>query len=79
VETFDKETGEVEEGAEREMKANEFKCEICGGIFEKALSENEAQKQLGEEFPGFKSDDCGLVCQDCYDGTRKVPRKGVPK
>ena len=50
------------------MKTNEYECAVCHGIFEKALTDEEARKQFEEEFPGmpFVEDGCDLVCDDCY-------------
>lgn len=53
-------------GEEKKMKDNEFKCAICHGVFEKLLSDEEAEQQLNKEFPGFTSDECDYVCDDCY-------------
>jgi hypothetical protein len=44
-----------------------FRCAMCGGVFEKTWSDNEA---LGEAIiKGIKSEDIAdgcLVCDDCY-------------
>ena len=49
------------------MKANEYKCSICKQVFEKGLTEEEAVKQLEEEFGScWKPEDCSLICDDCY-------------
>lgn len=48
------------------MKMNEYQCTLCKGVFEKAWSEEEALTELGETFPGVGTDDCALVCDDCY-------------
>lgn len=45
---------------------NQFRCEACLGVFEKNLSDEEAEAQLAKEFPGSSPRDCGLVCDDCY-------------
>ena len=45
---------------------NTYKCAICGGIFEKELTDEEAKKELNEKFPGFSVDECDIVCDDCY-------------
>ncbi len=44
-----------------------FTCNICKGIFEKELSDEEAEEQLKEEFPGWTTDQCDLICDDCYN------------
>ncbi len=43
-----------------------YKCGCCQGVFEKGVSDDEAAAELGETFPGFTPDDCGLVCDDCW-------------
>lgn len=48
------------------MKPNEYRCAVCKGVFEKGWSEEEAQSELGEVFPEFTTDECDLVCDDCY-------------
>ena len=48
------------------MKPNEFKCAVCKEIFEKGLTEKEAKGQLTNEFPGFATEECRLVCDDCF-------------
>lgn len=48
------------------MKDNEFQCAVCGGIFEKAWSEEEAEAELKNDFPGFVKEECDTVCDDCY-------------
>lgn len=49
------------------MKPNEYQCAICKGIFEKGLTDEEAKEQLLEEFGNYDSEDCDLVCDDCYN------------
>lgn len=44
-----------------------FKCNICEGVFEKELTDEEAKKQLEKEFPGWTTDQCDLICDDCYN------------
>ena len=49
---------------------NTYKCEICEGVFEKGWSDEEASAELGKNFPGHAEEDCGLVCDDCYEKMR---------
>jgi hypothetical protein len=44
-----------------------FTCAICRKTFDKLLTDEEATAQLGGEFPGFKPEDCGVVCDDCLN------------
>ena len=45
---------------------NEFKCEVCKGVFEKELTDKQVKEQLKNEFPGFAPADCGIVCNNCF-------------
>ncbi len=50
------------------MNNNQFKCAVCGNIYDKELTEEEAIEQLKEEFGEcLTPDDCELVCDDCYN------------
>jgi hypothetical protein len=42
---------------------NEYQCELCLGMFETELSEEEALKELGIK-RGDEED--ALVCEECY-------------
>jgi response regulator RpfG family c-di-GMP phosphodiesterase len=49
------------------MKNNEYKCAVCGNIYKRELTEEEAIEQLETEFgKTYKPDDCELVCDICY-------------
>lgn len=43
-----------------------YKCAICGGVFDKDWSEEEALAQKEKVFPGKPLAECDLVCDDCY-------------
>lgn len=45
---------------------NTFTCENCGGVFEKARSDEEANEEYEETFPETQGDETALVCSDCY-------------
>ena len=49
-----------------ELKSNEYKCAACGNVYEKGWSDEEAQAELEQDFPGFKTEDCGIICDDCH-------------
>lgn len=56
------------------MKDNEYKCDMCGGVFEKSWSDKEAAKELEDVWGGkFEPDDCGVVCDDCYKEFMQSP------
>ncbi len=50
------------------MKDNEYKCAMCGGVFEKGLTDEEAMKEcvenFGEEMASAEDND--VVCDSCY-------------
>jgi len=48
---------------------NEFKCAVCGKVFQKETPESEALAELGAMFgDGVSPDDCVLVCDGCWKG-----------
>lgn len=48
------------------MKENEYQCAMCGGIFEKEWTDEEAEAELKEIFGDVPKENCGIVCDDCY-------------
>jgi hypothetical protein len=52
-----------------EIKQNEFKCAMCGGVFEKKRSEEELNQEYMDNFgPVIATHDEGsIVCDDCYN------------
>lgn len=56
------------------MKKNEYKCAICGGVFEKGWDDEEALAELNDNFPNVEIEDCDVVCDDCYKKmTQELP------
>jgi len=45
---------------------NQYRCDACGGVFDKGWSDDEAAAELSENFPGFTPEDSGIVCDSCY-------------
>lgn len=45
---------------------NQYKCDACGGVFDKGWTDEKAAAELGEKFPGFTQEDCDVVCDDCF-------------
>lgn len=43
-----------------------YVCAVCEGTFDKGWSDEEADAERAEQFPGFEQSDCDLVCDDCY-------------
>jgi hypothetical protein len=50
------------------MKQNEYKCAICGNVYEKAYSDEEAMEECVELFGEMSGDDLLVVCDDCFEG-----------
>lgn len=49
------------------MEPNEYKCDGCGGVFEKGWSEEEALKEKKENGWGdMDMTRMAQVCDDCY-------------
>lgn len=48
------------------MKPDEYRCELCGGVFAKAWTDEEAEAELHARFPGHETVACSVVCDDCY-------------
>lgn len=47
------------------VKANEYQCAMCKGIFKKARSDEEAEAEYQYFWPG-NTDDRAIVCDDCW-------------
>ncbi len=49
------------------IKKDEFKCAICGNIYKKEWSDEEAEAELKENWGENASiDESDIVCDDCY-------------
>lgn len=48
------------------IRQNQYRCEMCEGVFNKGWSDEEAAAELGEKFPGHAQEDCAVVCDDCF-------------
>jgi len=48
------------------MKEREFKCELCGGVFEKEWSDEEAKEEYERNFKEYKNEPTAIICDDCY-------------
>jgi len=50
-----------------------YVCAECGGPLEEETEEDAAirLKELRENFPGMTPEECGIVCEDCYQKIMK--------
>ncbi len=46
------------------MKDSEYQCNMCGGVYEKGWTEEEAKAEAKEN--GFPLEESSLVCDPCY-------------
>lgn len=46
--------------------ADTYICAMCGGIFEKGWSDEEAWAEHDANFLGMSHDESEIVCDDCY-------------
>lgn len=47
-----------------DISPDEFRCEMCDGIYLRGWTEEEAKAEAVAN--GFDVNDCGMVCDDCY-------------
>ena len=52
--------------AMQEIQPHQYRCACCHEVFDKGWSDEEAQKELGDNFPTVPVEECDLVCDDCY-------------
>lgn len=48
------------------MKNDEYKCDMCGGVFKYMTKEEDVVKEFNTNFPGENVEDSGIICDDCY-------------
>lgn len=49
------------------MEANEYRCEMCGEVFKKGWSDEQAKEEYKKNFNMEVKEDDGIVCDDCYN------------
>lgn len=55
------------------MKENEYKCAMCGGVFEKGWTDEEAMKESKEIWGEIPEEDLVVICDDCFN--RRTPEE----
>ena len=48
------------------MKYNEYKCAMCGNIYKKGWSEEDAIAEKNELFGNIPIEECDIICDDCF-------------
>lgn len=57
------------------LRPQDFRCDLCGGIYEKGMSEEEALAELARNYgPGVSVEECGITCDDCYQAINPTRR-----
>lgn len=59
------------------MKENEFKCAMCGGVFEKGWTDEEATAEAVSIFGEHREDDA-IVCDDCWNEFMGIDHAASP-
>ena len=49
------------------MKANEYQCEHCGGVFEKGWSDEECREESETLWTKKDLEHSALICDDCFN------------
>ena len=48
------------------LKKNEYKCAMCGEVYKKGWSDEEAKKEMLELWGDLPEEEQGIVCDDCF-------------
>ncbi len=48
------------------MSEESYQCAMCGGVFEKTRSDEEAMRETNELFGDVTREDCDVICDDCF-------------
>ena len=48
------------------LRPNEFRCEVCGGVFVFGWTDQAAIEELARNFNEPPRDDDAILCDDCY-------------
>ncbi len=52
------------------LKSNQYRCEMCKGIFEKDWTDEEAKAELKLDFGDIPLEECAQICDNCYQKVR---------
>jgi hypothetical protein len=48
------------------LAPNEYRCSHCHHVYTKAWTDKEALQELQETWPGVSKEECGIICDDCW-------------
>lgn len=52
------------------LAANEYRCAMCGNVYLKAVSDEEAMTETNTYWPDVEQGDCAVICDDCWEKIR---------
>jgi DNA-directed RNA polymerase subunit RPC12/RpoP len=56
------------------LNDKEYKCDLCGGVFglirDETWSDDKANQEYNEMFPGESMNNRDVVCEDCWNKVR---------
>ena len=58
------------------LPPDQYRCAGCGGVFRKAVSDEEARAEEKETF-GSNEEDSELVCEKCFDAIEAINERAV--
>ena len=50
----------------KKLKSNEYQCAICGNIYKKGRSDEEAEKEVKEIWGEIPQNERAVICDDCF-------------
>lgn len=53
----------------------EYYCALCGNIYTKEWSDEEAMEETHTYWPGVDMEQCGIMCDDCWQKIRPDHQK----
>jgi len=56
------------ERKEASLTSNSYKCAICGGVFNKGWSDEEAMSEMKELWGDCPEEELAVMCDDCFNG-----------
>jgi hypothetical protein len=48
------------------LNPNEYRCAMCGNVYAKEWTDEEAQSETQAYWPGVAQQDCAVMCDDCW-------------
>jgi NAD-dependent SIR2 family protein deacetylase len=52
------------------LEPDEYRCAMCGGVFKKGQTDEEAMKECDDNFGKLNPEHLAVICDDCYQDVR---------